>query len=293
MKLSNRANLPDAIVRAVANDPYSRGDAEFSITQLLKPPRQAALQERHSDEIESDAEDLLWALYGQLAHSLLERAGGENAITEKRYFGEIDGVRISGQIDTLCLESGTLSDWKFTTAYKFKAGQPAPEEWVAQLNMQLELLRQNGQDASALQIVGLLRDFSKLEAKRTEDYPQRSVIVMPIPLWPREKTQAFMKSRVNLHRMARITLPECSPEERWEKPTKWALKKRGAARATRLYDTEAEARAHASTDPKNLIVEKRPGEATRCQFYCSAAPFCEQANEASSDEAKESEAVTA
>src|SRR3954463_10849323 len=38
MKLTNRLGLPEPIVAAVANDGYSRGDADISVTSLLKPP---------------------------------------------------------------------------------------------------------------------------------------------------------------------------------------------------------------------------------------------------------------
>src|SRR5690606_35269178 len=104
---------------------------------------------------------------------------------EKRFFAKIDVngtfYKISGQTDSLSLTDDVLTDWKFVTAWKFKNGKANDPDWVAQLNMQLELLRQNGLNASKLQIVGLLRDWSKLEAKRAlesaapDSYPQNPV----------------------------------------------------------------------------------------------------------------------
>jgi len=275
MKISNRANLPDALVAAIENDPYTKGTADFSVTELIGPPRIAALKIKHHDDIEEDAEDRLHSLYGQIVHLILERAN-RVGFAEKRLYLESDGSSISGQLDTVELESGTLTDWKFSTVWKFKPGNPAPEEWVAQLNMQLELLRVNGMDAKSLQIVGLLRDFSKLEARRNPDYPKRSVVIMPIPMWEREKTQSFILNRVILHKQARITLPLCTPEERWARPNKYALMKKGGKRAVKLYDSEADAKSHAESDPKNLFVEDRPGDQVRCSAYCGAAPFCAQ-----------------
>ena len=158
MKITNSLGLPEAIVKAVENDPYSKGDAEFSVTELLSPPRQRALRIAHKEELTEDVKDRLWALYGQIAHLILERAN-MNDLAEKRLFGEIEGVRVSGQFDTLCIEDGTLSDYKFTTVWGFKASTKPKVEWIAQLNMQLELLRQNGLEAKSLRIVGLLRDW--------------------------------------------------------------------------------------------------------------------------------------
>jgi hypothetical protein len=171
MKFSNRSGLPDALLQAIENDPYNKGDAEFSITELLKPARQATLQERHRNELEEDVEDQLFRLYGQIAHVILERAN-RTGFAEKRLYGLIGGARISGQLDTLDMDGGTLSDWKFTTSWGFKPGTPPKPEWVAQLNMQLELLRQNGMNATKLQIVGLLRDYSKMEGRAEHRLPQ-------------------------------------------------------------------------------------------------------------------------
>lgn len=274
MKFSNRSNLPDALFRAVQNDPYSKGDAAFSITELLGPPRIAALREKHADEIEEDVEERLYSLYGQIAHLILERAN-RNGIAEKRYFGVINGIRVSGQVDTLDLDGGTLSDWKFTTAWKFKANQPQPPEWVAQLNMQLELLRQNGMDAKGLQIVGLIRDHSKLEAKRSADYPRLPVVLMPIPIWSRATTVAYFRDRITLHQQARITLPQCTREERWSRPDTFAVAKEGAKRAVRVFDSFEEATFFAGTH-KDYVVTERPGEDIRCENYCSVAEHCSQ-----------------
>lgn len=282
MRLTNSSGLPEALVRAVSNDPYTKGDSEFSVTELISPPRQAALKAKHSHEIEEDVEDRLYSLYGQITHLILERANGK-AIAEKRYFGTIAGARVSAQVDTLDLEGGILSDWKFTTAYKFKGGQAPPSEWEMQLNFQLELLRQNGLDAKVLQIVGLIRDFSKLEARRDANYPQKSVQIMPIDLWERSRTVKLFEERVILHRQARITLPECNDEERWARPTKYAVMREGQVRAVKLFDDQAGAEEYAKGG-KGLKVETRPGELVRCQNYCVVSQFCSQFQKEVKDE---------
>jgi len=275
-RITNRFGLPDALVRAVQADPYAKGDCEFSVTELLAPARQRALMQIHKEEIEEDVADRLFSLYGQIAHLILERANVVD-LAEKRFFGKIGDATVSGQVDSLMIMDGVLTDWKFTSASGFYKGKDPKPEWVAQLNFQLELLRQNGLDAAKLQIGGLLRDYSKLAAGRSQDYPEAPVVLMPIPLWERSFTVSVMEARVAAHRQARAgTLPPCSPEERWEKPGVWAVMKDGQKRAVKLCNTEEEAREFAKGADKLSVVE-RPGESTRCLHYCPVAPFCTQA----------------
>ncbi len=73
-KLTNKHGLPQPLYSAVANDSYSKGDSDVSITRLLQPPRITALQERHEDEIEEDVIDHVYSLFGQCMHTVLERA---------------------------------------------------------------------------------------------------------------------------------------------------------------------------------------------------------------------------
>ena len=72
MVITNNAGYPEALVKAVENDSYSRGEGvDRSVTGLLAPPRQAALKEIHGHEIVEDVSDRTYALYGQLVHLLL------------------------------------------------------------------------------------------------------------------------------------------------------------------------------------------------------------------------------
>lgn len=82
MNLSNLKGYPQALYDAIKNDSYSKGDADFSITELLKPARQRALQIKHAHEIEEDVEDRIYTLVGQVGHLILERAGRRNPKTE-------------------------------------------------------------------------------------------------------------------------------------------------------------------------------------------------------------------
>lgn len=48
MKYTNKFNLPDGLARAVMNDPYSKGDADFSVTELLDPPQLTQFRKPHA-----------------------------------------------------------------------------------------------------------------------------------------------------------------------------------------------------------------------------------------------------
>jgi hypothetical protein len=273
-RITNRSNLPEALVRAIENDPYDRGECDYSVTQLLKPARMVALERIHRDDIEEDAADRIWALMGQLGHLVLERAG--QGMVEKRLFATRNGLRISGALDLVSASGGSYksTDYKFTTAWSAKNG-PKPE-WIQQLNLGLWLASENGITIDALEIVAIYRDWSKLEAMRSQDYPQRQASVFSLPIWPMPRTLAFLDERLAAMEAAKSALPECTAEERWEKPTVYAVMKEGRKSAVKLHDHEEQARLHAEQLGKQHSVETRPGQSTRCEAYCSCARFCTQ-----------------
>ena len=287
MKLTNRMGLPDAIVSAVQNDGYTKEGADFSVTGLLSPPRKAVLEAKHGDELTEDASDRIWSLMGQSIHTILERASGSAGIAERRLSAVRQGVTVSGGMDAYYPASGLLQDYKTTSVYKL-LGDGVPREWEEQLNLYALLLRQNGDGIETLQVVAILRDWSKMEARRNPDYPQCQVATVPIPLWPAEKAERFLNDRITLHLQARVTLPLCTSEERWERPTKYAVMKKGGKRALKLHESEASAKDHVS-NASDLFVEKRPGESIRCSAYCSVSSVCSQYQETLNHDEKENE----
>lgn len=217
MKLTNKKLLPEVIIRALQNDTYDRGDSDYTASQLVKPPQIIALEHKHGHEIEDDAADRLWSLFGQLGHTLLERAGGKNEITEKRMFGKSGKFKISAQVDSLCLESGTLTDWKMTTVWGFMDGAEPKPEWVIQLNVQAEILRQNDIAVEKLQIVGLLRDWQIRDSLKRKGYPKTQIATVDIPLWTQEHAQEFLSYQINEFEKAKEgEWRECKDEERWK-----------------------------------------------------------------------------
>jgi hypothetical protein len=79
-----------------------------------------------------------------------------------------------------------------------------------------------------------------------------------------------------MHKDALESLPECSPEERWEKPAVWAVKKKNRKSAIRLFASPDEAHEYGRRFVEGYFLEHRPGDAVRCSKYCSVANFCDQ-----------------
>jgi hypothetical protein len=279
---TNRENLPEPIVRAVTNDPYTKGKSDFSVTELLQPPRARALINKHRDEIVEDVADRLFALMGQIGHAILERAGGESLV-ERRFFAKVATFTISGQADLVITPEGSeLIDYKFCSVWTMLNG--VKPEWTQQVNI-LRYLAANdigdvGKepiycDINKANIVAIFRDWSKPKAGREKDYPQSQVKVFPVELWPLEKTEEFICNRIAAHITAEKILPLCTDEERWRTQEKWAVMKEGRKSAVKLYDHKEHAIISTRGESK-LYIQHRPGESKRCEFYCNAAPFCTQ-----------------
>lgn len=278
MKITNKYNLPQPFVDLVSFDDYSGHDSDYTTTSLLRPPRIAELSRRNWDKLEEDASDLVWRMSGQTKHVVLERIAKMNPdryVAEKRLYIQINGFKVSGQIDLLDRETTTLYDWKETSIWKLMVGDK--EEWTAQANTNLMLARENGHEINHLENIVFLKDWKMRDAAQKQDYPEASIQSCPLSMWPLDKTRAFVEERIVAHEAARIELPLCSTEERWSKPGKWALMKKGQKRAVKLYDTEEQAQSSILQGAvKPYYVEHRPGENTRCEFYCSVSQHCQQ-----------------
>lgn len=280
MRLTNNSNLPEGFVRAIQNDSYDSQGSDFTPSKLNKPAQMVILEERHNHELVEDASDRVWSLLGQAAHSIAERAAKETLV-EKRFFAQFGTYKVSAQIDSLNIEAGRVSDYKVTSVYAVKGD--VKREWEQQLNVQAELLRQSGYDIKHLEIIAILRDWSRADLSRDikdgfNSYPKAAVVVVPVLMWPREKTVEWINKKIEVISEARkkvVDLPHCSSEDMWEKPSKFAVMKKGAKKATKLFDNEAHADLLAKTDG-SLFVQKRPGARTRCENYCAVSKFCSQ-----------------
>lgn len=220
MIFTNKHELPDAFYRAVANDPYTKGESDFSATGLQQPPRATVLLEQHKDVIEIDISSRVAVIIGQGVHSILERAARPGIdIIEKRFYGNffIDGkiYIVSAQIDLFESDTGFLQDWKTAKSFAFHKANQGKAEWEAQLNIGALLLEWSGESVKGLRIIGLLKDWDKKKAKSEPGYPPTEVMCLEVPRWSEEKTTGYIQSRVLAIIQARQELPLCTPSETW------------------------------------------------------------------------------
>lgn len=106
MKWTNKGNFPEAIVKAITNDSYSKGDADFSVTELINPPQVKKLQKMHSQELVKDVSENIWMLLGTSVHSILEESTG-TPMVKLLAFREAQIDDIKAEMDAL--EKGSLN----------------------------------------------------------------------------------------------------------------------------------------------------------------------------------------
>lgn len=279
MIITNNHGAPATLVALARKNYYSKGDSDYSVTELLSPPRVRRLQERHDAALTKDVSDMLWALLGSALHVVAERASAEDHVTEERIVAEIDGVKVSGGIDLqeMTPEGVVITDYKFTSAYSVMNEK---KEWEEQLNLYKWLVESVKRiPVKGLRICALIRDFSRHD--RRENYPDAPIHMVDIPMWDSVTAEAFVRSRLQLHTEAKFAdameepLPPCSAEERWFSETTYAVKKEGRKTAVRVFKTIEEAQELAAKEKG--YVETRAGEPRRCTGnFCGVAEFCEQ-----------------
>lgn len=282
MKLTNKHELPEPFVLAVGKKTYDNGGSWRTVTELIGPPKIAYLKRKHDDELEEDAIDRVYTFQGEIVHAVVERANKEMGIkgwlSEQRLFTEVEGKKISGAYDLFNPKTGELIDVKNSTAWKANKGE-ASEEWIQQTNLLAYLIKQNtGAEVKRIRILLIIRDHSKPEARRNPDYPQKPVTLLEVPIWSEEKSRDFLKQRVVLHLQAELTEAHCSVEDRWAKPSAWAVKKKGSNRAITngVFLSEDKAMEKLLEMGPGHEIEYRPGENVRCELYCPVSKFCAQ-----------------
>lgn len=267
MNLTNLHGLPDALVNAVRNDPYTSG-GDISVTKLIDAPQRRTLYKKYREFVVEDVSERIWSLMGQSMHTVLERAG-TNALVEKRLYADIGGWSVSGQFDRLHLGDAVLQDYKMCSVYK----ATGDIGWERQLNCLRWLAHKNDLTVDRLQVVAIFRDWKKSEAQRNPNYPPRNVMVIEVPVWSLEQTEQYIAERVAAHRSSEQgEQVECTEDERWYSGTSFALMKDGGKRAKKVAASPEEL---GEIPPGHSIVE-RPGLNRRCVDYCEVAPFCEQ-----------------
>jgi hypothetical protein len=282
MKITNKFNIPQTFINILDRPTYSKGKANLSVTQLLNSPKIVALTKKFEDQIEQDASDMVWSIFGSAVHNILEHGKDDNHIVEQRIHKEYDGWHISGAIDLQVVnENGIdVKDYKTTTVW---AVMNEKIEWEVQLNIYAGLVEDvKKTPVTSVGIVAIIRDWSRRESTTREGYPEAPIKEIPIRLWSKEERDQYISKRIALHSACEFAietdgdLPDCTPDEMWEKQTTYAIKKVGNKRAFKVYETEKDALDAIADMEKTYEIEVRPGERTRCANFCPVSQYCEQ-----------------
>lgn len=273
MIITNKHGLPESVINALSRN-YPPIKHRMSVTDLVNAPLIRQLKSKHWEELEEDASDRLWMLLGTSLHYILEQHSPDDAFEEEKLTATYGKYTIVGKSDLY--HNGVVTDWKTTSVYSFLLGDKP--EWIAQLNVYAYLWRYNGFPVTKLQVNAILRDWSKGKTFKNDNYPKIPFMQIDIPLWDIKVIEDYIAERIALHEQ--IPAPECTPEERWERPTTYAVMKEGRKSAIRVFDTELEAELELSCQEEKskkndkFSIEVRKGENVRCENYCMVNKFC-------------------
>jgi len=284
MKITNKQGLPAPFVALLARDFYTKGASQYSVTELMSPPKIRRMREQYDEEIEVDATELIASQLGTFMHSKLEGKAVEGYLNEERIFHSIDGITISGQID---IQEQTddgivIVDYKFVKAWSIQqhlAGKK--DEWNIQLNIYKWLVETvKKQKVCGLKICAVAKDWSARGVTQ-EHYPQAPAVMIDIPMWDSVTTETYVRQRLDMHRFAKQAhefgeeLQPCTDEERWINETIYAVKREGRKTAIRVFKSIEEATELA--EKEKGYVEERKGEPVRCAGnFCGVSKWCKQ-----------------
>ena len=275
MKVTNRQNLPMALVNAVSVDRHNK-KGEYSATTLLKGACEQVLTSRHFDEIEVDASDSIWAVFGSAVHSIFENQKDET-FKEERFEVPVSNSKVTGRVDSYDLKNEILVDWK--TASIWKVTYQDFDDWKKQGLIYSWLMKQNGLTVKKCRFIALLKDHSKSKARIDASYPQSPVYIYEFDVTEKDlaEIETFIKEKVKQFEVAETLVDEkltpCTKEERWATDDKWAIMKAGRKTALKVCESEEEAKEML---PKlgGTEIQFRKGEDKKCNDYCPCADFC-------------------
>jgi len=278
MQVTNKLNLPKALIKAVDIEPHNKTNKELSATTLLKGVKEIILTWRHWEELVVDVSDRIWALFGTAVHSLLETES-ENEFSECEFELKLEnGITITGKIDNYNMETGEITDFKSGAVYKVQLGDF--EDWRKQGFVYAFLLVKNGFKANHCRFIDFLKDHSKSKAKFDSGYPQSPVYIFEFSVTDSLLFEAkdFIKEKTDNYLKYIDTpddeIPPCSDKERWASETEYAVMKTGNKRAVKKFTNRFEADNLAAEKGAGHYVEIRPGVSRKCADYCICCDHC-------------------
>jgi hypothetical protein len=280
MKIVNNHNAPASFIAFCSDDEYSRGNADYSATQLIDEVRVVHFNERHPDLIIDDPYENPWKFVSTIFHSLMEKNSPEGEIAEERLFAEIDGVTISGAMDVQVVSGDrvTIGDYKMTTVFAIKD----TTKFEQQLNIYAWLIETcTDKKVDGLQIYAFLRDWKISMSEKMPNYPPTPGITIELPLWPYAEREQFIRDRIEAleesKELADDDLPACSQAGRWPGGTVWFVCDMNSDKR-KHFPTKAKAKAYfeklSPEDQLWSVIDKSFDVYRRCKSYCQFNNIC-------------------
>jgi len=270
--LTNKYNLPEPIPTIIAEGGHEPVPNRYSVTDLLGPPLIRTLKHEHYADLGSDCSDYLWMLLGTSLDNLLT-SNLPKSQAQIKMEHEVEGCTVVGVADVI--RDDVIEDWKVTSVYTL-SNQERIQEWAHQLNFYAWLRDMNQcLPTRYIKIHAYLRDWVATKAQFDPKYPRcqlHTLNLTPMLLDPAGREQLVLERLADHVESPRR---ECTPAEKWEKPTTYAVKKKGQKKALRVLDTEEEAQKWlVAKDTNGLFIETRPGACMRCSSYCAVSSHC-------------------
>lgn len=283
--MNNRLNLSRPWLEYAKQANRQSPEGVYHCTDIIRPVQQAVLLRRHGAHLRPDPADLVWSLVGTGVHLALSRTPVPNMLCEQPFSLTLGHATVLCTPDTIVLrpQGAQLRDYKAVSVWSLKRN---PEdkirwEWQAQLSVNRFIVEETGLKVTETWIDRLFYDWKAFEAYE-HGYPKAPILETEVTPWDLVSTEQFIVARVEQIEaaLADPTLtPPCAAEERWQRPTQWAVTKPCERRAIRVFDSEREAGDFATTKlaaGKSVVVQKREGADRRCEEYCPVKEFCQQ-----------------
>lgn len=281
MKITNKYNLPQALVDLIKNSQFGHAEKCYSATTILNPTRFIILNRRHNDEIEIDASQCINQVLGTATHSLIEKF-------DKTGFAEIylkeeirDDYFLTGKCDLYDEVNFALVDYKTANVWKIKFSDF--DDWRRQGLIYAWLLIKKGHYVERIRFHALLKDWTAREKRladmKGEFYPESQVYTYELKITSTDlvEIEKFIRDKfdelIEAEKLSDDDLLDCGKKDTWYTGDKFAVYGTNKNKAMRVFDTYEEANDYLNNKGGVEIVARK-GEYRKCQDYCECCKFC-------------------
>ncbi len=280
MFFTNQRGYPKYIADVLVQlyQDYSKGDADFSVTEIIGSPLERVLKERHKDELEIDVDRLYFMFLGSIGHAIAEKAKMDYIIAqEHRMFIKHDGVIVSGQLDIMYKEANKIRIDDVKLCSKSDLHKPVRKSYVRQANLYRYMYNiENNVLADELGILAFFRNATMFEQKCAR---------LPVKPFTQDQCSEFLSKQIALHKLVdwdvTSKVPECTPTDRWATEESWCVKKNKnkttKALPRSVVTSEAEALNILDSKVKqypDAVIVHRPATNMKCESACDVAKWC-------------------